>query len=102
MTFMRTVTLDEFGCIVLPFEARTKLDLHAGRKLDVYYTEDNTIVLQAAKAENNDLCNICHAAEKFIALKDCNICESCAAQITESVRLTNPHIKKYSKPRCVL
>ena len=98
MTFMRTVPLDDLGRMVLPAEVRAKLGLHEGRKLDVYYTEDNTVVLHVSKEVNNDLCNLCHVAEKLVTLNSCNICKSCSERIADMVRLNTPQIKKRSKP----
>jgi len=44
-----TRTLDELGRIVIPAEARAKLDWGEKDTIDMYYADENTLLLQLAE-----------------------------------------------------
>jgi len=52
MEFVKTVTIDELGRILMPHAIREANNWQMSTKLDVYNMDDNTIVIKLHEQEN--------------------------------------------------
>ena len=73
--------VDELGRIVLPIELRRTLDIAERDSLEIYVTDDN-IVLK----KYHPTCIFCGSTKGITTFKDKNVCASCAAQLSSSVK----------------
>jgi len=70
--------IDELGRLVLPIELRRKLNIDVKDALEIYTTDDNSIILR--KVENT--CIFCGATEGLAEFKGKMVCQSCRAELT--------------------
>jgi len=53
MEFVKTVTIDELGRILVPHPIREKSGWQMGTKLDVYYIDDDTVIVKLHEPSEN-------------------------------------------------
>jgi len=49
---MKTCKIDDLGRILIPCELREMLGIESGDKMDMYYVDGNTAILQLSKCGN--------------------------------------------------
>ena len=82
-------TIDDLGRLSFPSEIRSMLGWPIESKVDVYYADGNTAILQLSKEVAINTCDICEKAEKQIVIKGVNICKECAVIID---KLSSPKL----------
>jgi len=77
-------TIDDFGRLVIPGKLRTLLNWELGSKIDMYYADGNTAILQLAKEESElTLCAVCEEADGTIMVKGVFICNDCVNNVAK-------------------
>ena len=69
------------GCISIPRDIAAKLDMTAGRTVDLTATNDGKLII----SRHIDTCRFCGAAENVKPFGDIIICQMCAAKLYEEV-----------------
>ena len=76
-----TRTIDELGRIVLPSEIRAKFGWGERDKLNLYYVDNNTLMLQLVEKYPGAKCVFCGTTEVAKTVNGKDICGGCLESI---------------------
>ena len=76
-------TIDDFGRILIPRKLRTMLNWDIGSRINMFYADGNTAVLQLEKEDEHMMCAICEEAAGSILVKCATICQDCVNDVVK-------------------
>lgn len=90
MQYIKTVEIDDLGRFTLPVEIREMLDWADEARIEIFYVDGGTAMLQLEKEVKSHACGLCRKREKQLTVAGMNICSVCAQYIAKLTALKQP------------